>query len=173
MFALHLSLLSSTNMPNELPVATTFASSCGNGMVLQRAPAKACVTGALGTGGTGATLTVRNTSSGASYNVTATVTASKASATAGQWKACLVPTPAGGDFVLTVRCEGCADETPANISAVTFGEVWYCGGQRCACLPACLPCCASSALCCLTCTPPAPPPALRPYPLPPAIWRCP
>lgn len=104
-----------------------FNSSFGDYMVLQQQPAKACVYGALGTGGTGATVHVSGTGT-SEYSVQATI------ADAG-WKACLQPTAAGGDVVITATCTGCTNSTPATIANVTFGDVWYCGGQSNMALP--------------------------------------
>jgi hypothetical protein len=92
-------------------------------MVLQQQPAKACVYGALGTNGTAASIHVAVTGGGAtpaSYNVEAQVTAD-----GGEWKACLQPTVAGGDFTITATCTGCANATAAVLDHVTFGDVWY------------------------------------------------
>ena len=95
-------------------------------MVLQQSPAKACVYGTLGAGGTAASLKVEG--AGASYDVEATVKPGVTSAFK-LWKACLKPQAAGGDFTLTATCTGCTNTTAAKLSHVTFGEVWYCGGQ--------------------------------------------
>jgi len=46
------------------------------------------------------------------------------------WKACLAPTKAATIVTVTASCTGCtgANKT-AVLSKVTFGDVWYCGGQ--------------------------------------------
>ena len=120
-----------------------FDASYGSSMVLQQSPAKACITGTLGADCTGATLTVLDAASGATYDVAAALRPpAPAAGSDRRWKACLTPAPAGGDFTLTARCDGGgvrrAGAAPpplraapaTNISAVTFGEVWYCGGEH-------------------------------------------
>jgi hypothetical protein len=38
--------------------------------------------------------------------------------------------PAGGDYAATVACAACAGgAAAATIRDLTFGDVWYCGGQ--------------------------------------------
>jgi hypothetical protein len=96
-------------------------------MVLQQSPAKACLTGTIGAGGTGATVKVASSdgdSTATSYTVTATV---KDALTPGfkLWKACLEPQAAGkGDFTVTATCTGCTNATAATLSNVVFGDVW-------------------------------------------------
>jgi hypothetical protein len=115
--------------PPPPPPGVSFNASFGNDMVLQQAPAKACVNGMMGAGGTGVTLTVA-TASGASYTVEAALRDSIGAFT--PWKACLAPQSAGGgdEFTLTATCHGCTEgNATATLSRVLFGEVWYCGGQ--------------------------------------------
>jgi hypothetical protein len=107
--------------PPPAPSGIAFDFSVGSGMVLQQAPAKACVTGTLG-GGTSATVKISpaedDTSAG--YEVVADVAAD------GQFKACLKPTPAGGSFTLTATCVGCSvGNKTATVSDVTFGWVHF------------------------------------------------
>jgi hypothetical protein len=101
--------------PSPSPI--TFNASMGSSMVLQSAPARACVYGLLGDGGTGATVAVSGTGTSA-YKVQADITQ-------GGWKACLQPTAVGGDVTITAVCTGCTNSTPAVIEHVTFGDVWY------------------------------------------------
>eukprot|EP01043_Picozoa_sp_COSAG02_P038503 COSAG02_NODE_2976_length_7633_cov_2.195248_1_plen_343_part_00 len=99
--------------------------------VLQRAPAQAALYGYLGTGGTGATVRLSTTTSGAGTSddgvevvVAATVS------DGGQWKVLLPPHPAGGDFTVTATCTGCkSGPHSAKLLNVTFGDVVYCSGQ--------------------------------------------
>ena len=39
------------------------------------------------------------------------------------------PHAAGGDYNVSARCEGCTVPGEATLEHVTFGDVWYCGGQ--------------------------------------------
>ena len=112
--------------PPPLPAGVGFNTSFGSSMVLQQSPAKACLYGTIGAGGTGAKVTV-DAGGGSSYDVNATVTGG----TGGykNWKACLVPTKAGGDYTVSATCAGCVDTKAAVLEHVVFGEVWYCGGQ--------------------------------------------
>ena len=103
-------------------------------MVLQQAPAKACVFGMLGAGGTAATVSISSSSefaAAADEQVAAEVDVSS-----GQWKACLAPQKVGGDYTITATCTGCASaKAAASIEHVTFGDVWYCSGQSNMALP--------------------------------------
>ena len=49
------------------------------------------------------------------------------------------PQAAGGDFKITASCNGCnngnASTYTTAIEHVTFGDVWYCGGQSNMALP--------------------------------------
>lgn len=105
-------------------------------MVLQQSPAKSCVNGILGPGGTSASISVTGvTESGEiidKYSVKATVTQGDV---ATQWSACLQPHDVGGMVTITATCTGCTNSTPASITNVTFGDVWYCGGQSNMALP--------------------------------------
>jgi hypothetical protein len=122
--------------PPPPPAGIGFNVSFGDDMVLQQGPAKACLTGTIGAGGTGASIKVESSDGGsiASYVVTATV---KDAITPGfmLWKACLEPHAAGGEVKLIATCTGCYNTTAATISQVTFGDVWYCGGQSNMALP--------------------------------------
>jgi hypothetical protein len=69
-------------------------------LVLQQAPAKACVYGLLGPGGTAATVKISSSAAAsasdfAPFEVDAEVTAG------GHWKACLTPQKVGGDYTIT------------------------------------------------------------------------
>eukprot|EP00038_Savillea_parva_P008482 m.177256 g.177256 ORF g.177256 m.177256 type:complete len:720 (-) comp14315_c0_seq1:22-2181(-) len=108
--------------------AISFNATLGSYMVLQQAPAIACVYGMLGVGGTGASVAVSGDGT-PSYTVQATVSSD------GGWKACLKPTPAGGDVNIVATCTGCQNKTVASIEHVVFGDVWYCGGQSNMALP--------------------------------------
>ena len=67
------------------------------------------------------------------------------------WKAFLPPTPAGGDYEILAKCTGCTEDgsySSANITNVTFGDVWHCSGAaaapaatRFACSCCCSCCC--------------------------------
>ena len=107
-------------------VGISFNSSFGSYMVLQQQPAKACVFGQLGEGGSAATVRISGTGAAATafepYEVHAEVSGSA-------WKACLNPAAAGGSHTLTATCTGCTNTSAAVIEHVTFGDVWYCGGQ--------------------------------------------
>jgi hypothetical protein len=101
----------------------------GSHMVLQQAPSKGAVYGTLAgaTAGSAVAVTVTPTGGGddAAYTVKADVTAAAGNAT---WKAFLKPTPAGGNYTIKAACtSGCSGE--AEISDVTFGDVWYCAGD--------------------------------------------
>jgi hypothetical protein len=95
-------------------------------MVLQQQPAKSCVYGTLGEGGTGASVKISGMSEAGNvvqYDVVAKVT------DGGSWKACLQPEKAGGLHTITATCTGCINKTAAVIAGATFGDVWYCGGR--------------------------------------------
>eukprot|EP00040_Diaphanoeca_grandis_P010748 m.55060 g.55060 ORF g.55060 m.55060 type:complete len:657 (+) comp22015_c0_seq2:53-2023(+) len=110
------------------PPTLTFNATFGSHMVLQRQPAKAAVYGMVAAGMAGKLLTVSvmAVGGGASYNITATISADKTG-----WKAFLKPTSTGGNYTIIVS-DGV---NTANISDVTFGDVWYCGGQSNMALP--------------------------------------
>jgi hypothetical protein len=110
--------------PSNLGIA--FNTSFGDNMVLQQQPAKSCVYGTLGEGGTGASVKISGKSEAGNvvqYDVDATVT------DGGSWKACLQPEKAGGLHTITATCTGCINKTAAIIVGATFGDVWYCGGR--------------------------------------------
>ena len=103
-------------------------------MVLQQQPAKACVYGTID----GSAATVKISSAGGdaafeAYEVAAEITAG--SGAFKLFKGCLAPHPAGGDFTVTATCTGCTNTTTATLEHVTFGDVWYCGGQSNMALP--------------------------------------
>ena len=106
------------------PAAITFNASFGSNMVLQQSPARACVYGMLGAGGTAAAVKISSAKdpSFVAYTVEATVAG-------GGWKACLDPVTTGGDYTVTATCTGCANKSAATLQNLTFGDVWYCGGQ--------------------------------------------
>ena len=110
-------------------VPTTFDNSLGSFMVLQQAPAKACVYGMLGDNGVSAKIKVIGTHEFAHLDLQADITG------AGAWKVCLPPQPMGGDFTIKATCVGCLNATVASIEHVTFGDVWYCSGQSNMALP--------------------------------------
>ena len=90
-------------------------------MVLQQAPAKACVYGMLGAGGTAATVKMSSMSDDVEIGqeIAAEVTSG------GHWKACLDPQKAGGDYAITATCTGCTGaKATVSIEHVTFGDVW-------------------------------------------------
>ena len=122
-----------------------FARACQSGMVLQRAPEQAAVYGALGAPPAPArdalsappsvSVTVSSSSSSssfASYTVPAAIVDDGVN-----WKALLKLTPKGGSYTITVSCaSGCnVTHATASITDVTFGDVWYCGGQSNMALP--------------------------------------
>eukprot|EP00038_Savillea_parva_P007103 m.167831 g.167831 ORF g.167831 m.167831 type:complete len:674 (-) comp12884_c0_seq1:903-2924(-) len=102
-----------------------FNSSFTSHAVLQQAPAKSAVYGTVAANNTSPKVTVTvNEVGGSSYTVTATVAN-------GGWKAFLQPTKAGGNFSIFAT-DG---TSTVNITDVTFGDVWYCGGQSNMALP--------------------------------------
>ena len=131
-FALAATLSSASSMmppaptpPTPPPAGISFNFTFGSGMVLQRAPAKACVYGVLGDGGASARIqiTSEDDAAFAAYAVAAETSAG------GGWKACLAPHAAGGSFTIAASCTGCANTTAAVLEHVTFGDVWYCAGE--------------------------------------------
>ena len=112
-------------VPCNASTGICFSESLGSHMVLQQAPAKACVYGMLGAGGTSATVKISSSSSSSSsipyeLEVAAEVTAG------GHWKACLAPQKVGGDYSITASSNA---KATARIEHVTFGDVFYCSGQ--------------------------------------------
>ena len=111
-----------------------FKASFGSDMVLQQAPAKACVSGTVGNGGSAVTVTVATTPR-VFYEVDANVS-NGTSPGLFNWKACLEPAAAAAaaanasSYTITATCtQGCPQNTTAQIERVKFGEVWYCGGR--------------------------------------------
>jgi sialate O-acetylesterase len=123
-------------VPCNASAGICFSENLGSNMVLQQAPAKACVFGLLGTGHHGATIKL----SSSSLTVADVVVA--AEVTAGvRWKACLAPQKAGGEYTITattVTADAPINKEPAasaSIDHVTFGDVFYCSGQSNMALP--------------------------------------
>ena len=112
--------------PPPPPAGIAFNASFGSYMVLQQAPAKACVGGILGEGGTAASVTIKSSTdlSTGAHTVAAEITAD-----GGGWKACLPAAAVGGDHTITATCTGCTNTTAAVLEHVTYGDVWYCSGQ--------------------------------------------
>eukprot|EP01060_Flectonema_neradi_P030374 TRINITY_DN4390_c0_g1_i3.p1 TRINITY_DN4390_c0_g1~~TRINITY_DN4390_c0_g1_i3.p1 ORF type:complete len:608 (+),score=103.46 TRINITY_DN4390_c0_g1_i3:60-1883(+) len=102
----------------------TFTDHIQDHMVLQRAPQKASVYGTLTPSSTDGDVTVTAKVSGSSsYSVTGIVDGNS-------WIAYLQPTDAGGNYSITVDCNGCSvGNNTISVSDVTFGDVWYCAGQ--------------------------------------------
>ena len=110
----------------------SFSDHVGSHMVLQRAPEKSGVFGVLKTDND-STLHVTATvtsDEGSSYEVTGRVTEMN-------WIVYLKPTPAGGSYQISITCNGCSSDGSNTIKIVdvTFGDVWYCGGQSNMALP--------------------------------------
>ena len=108
-------------VPCNASAGICFSQALGSYMVLQQAPAKACVYGMLGAGGTAATVKMSSMSDNfdASQEVRAEVLSG------GHWKACLAPQKSGGDYTITASCTGCSDvKAAASLEHVTFGDVW-------------------------------------------------
>lgn len=104
-----------------------FSWTCGDHMVLQRAPHKAAVYGHVNGAASTISVTVAQVG-GAVYTVPAVVTAGVVAGSKKAWKAVLKPAAGGGNFSITARCTaGCIGE--ASIADVTFGDIFYCSGQ--------------------------------------------
>eukprot|EP01060_Flectonema_neradi_P024253 TRINITY_DN3290_c0_g1_i1.p1 TRINITY_DN3290_c0_g1~~TRINITY_DN3290_c0_g1_i1.p1 ORF type:complete len:628 (+),score=111.00 TRINITY_DN3290_c0_g1_i1:66-1886(+) len=101
-----------------------FSQHVASHMVLQQAPAKSSVYGTTNVSCSSLSATVTNVGSGSKYTVDGKVVGA-------EWIAYLKPSPAGGNFTITVSC----DATKIEINDVTFGDVWYCGGQSNMALP--------------------------------------
>ena len=125
--------------PAEPSTGVAFNFSSGDDMVLQQSPAKSCVSGTIGLGGTGATVTMKAEDGTLVATVAAEITQSNvAGSNWTLWKACLPPQPAtmsGAGVTITATCIGCANTTDESIERVVFGDVWYCGGQSNMALP--------------------------------------
>ena len=107
----------------DFKFVAAFNATFGDTMVLQQSPAKACVYGVLGEGGTGATVKIsaQDAKYFAVYEVQATVQPGSS-----LWNACLRPQKAGAEkFTIAATCIGCANTTAATISDVVFGDVWF------------------------------------------------
>ena len=110
-------------VPCNASAGICFSASLGSHMVLQQAPAKACVYGMLGAGGTAATVKISSSSVAADSEVVAAEVAP-----GGHWKACLAPQTVGGDYTITAT--GNQANAAASIEHVTFGDVYYSGLQN-------------------------------------------
>ena len=122
--------------PCPLNENSTAQRSCGNslcfagvfadGMVLQRAPARAAYYGATGAppvAGAAISLTLAGTlDDGTAYNTTFAAT----SMADGTWKVLLDPMPTWGSFSATVACAACAGNGASSVTVrnQTFGDVW-------------------------------------------------
>lgn len=122
-------------VPCNASAGICFSHALGSHMVLQQAPAAACVYGLLGAGGTEAKVKITGNGGGSStVAAEASEVAVEVTPAAGggkAWKACLPPQKAGGDYTITATCTvGClAGASPALLEHVVFGDVWYCSGQ--------------------------------------------
>lgn len=122
--------------PNDT-AGTFFSGVFSDHTVLQREPAKAVVFGVLFGAQSSTTVTVTVVdvvpANGATmYSVQADVMLSDIQMPSGRyakWKAYLKPTPAGGNFTISVSCASCTNTTVTTINDVTFGDVWFCSGQ--------------------------------------------
>ena len=104
-------------------------------MVLQQQPAKSAVYGTVAGPASSKIVVTVTSSGGAAYTADAVVTAAAGAASGNStWKAFLKPTAAGGNYTISAKCgTGCTGA--AQISDVTFGDVWYCSGQSNMALP--------------------------------------
>jgi sialate O-acetylesterase len=103
-----------------------FASGLSTGAVLQRAPSAAVLYGSAPPGSAGARVTLALNATDGSYGKVF----SGAVAADGTWRVVLDARPAGGDYAATVACAACAGgSAAATIRDLTFGDVWFCGGQ--------------------------------------------
>ena len=101
-----------------------FASGLSSGAVLQRAPEVAVAYGsALGAAGAPIRVTL------ASANGTFTRTVDCALGADGTWRTALPAMPTGGNFSLRAACPTCTKRKEVAISDLTFGDVFYAGGQ--------------------------------------------
>lgn len=101
-----------------------FASGLSSGAVLQRSPEVAVAYGsALGPPGAPIHITL------ASSNGSFTHTVDCALAADGTWRAVLPAMPTGGNFSLRAACPSCAKRKDTTINDLTFGDVFYAGGQ--------------------------------------------
>ena len=122
--------------PGPVPTGIGFNTSFGDNMVLQQAPAHACITGTIGPGGTGATVQIASASSAPGqlhHTYDAVAATIKDAPTPGYmlWKACLKPLAGTNgaaqapEFTITATCTGCTNSTAATLQHVVFGDVWY------------------------------------------------
>eukprot|EP00040_Diaphanoeca_grandis_P042178 m.264329 g.264329 ORF g.264329 m.264329 type:complete len:830 (+) comp55607_c0_seq1:15-2504(+) len=121
-----------TTAPTAPPMyngTATFAAAMGDNMVLQQAPSQAAAYGPVGkdyADTDGVRLTVSDGTT--SYSIAATIQQGPLGL---QWKALLKAAPSGGSYTLTLE----QGTTSVAIVNVTFGDVWYCGGQSNMALP--------------------------------------
>lgn len=101
-----------------------FASGLSTGAVLQRAPNRASLYGsALGAAGAALHVTLASSDGALSHTVNTTLSSD------GTWRVLLPAMPAGGNFSATVNCPACLQRKKAAITDLTFGDVFYAGGQ--------------------------------------------
>lgn len=112
-----LALIAGAARATPFTVAPVF----GSGMVLQRAPAKSAV---YGTSEPGDTVTIKVTPAAGGAAIRSTGVADST----GQWKAFLPPKAPGGNFTLAVT--SAKNGTAISLARVTFGDVYFCSGQR-------------------------------------------
>ena len=103
-----------------------FASGLSSGAVLQQSPASAVLYGSVN----------KNSPSGSAVTVFLNASDRSTSqifhgvvATDGTWRVQLSPQSVGGNYSVKATCEACAGVKTATISDLTFGDVFYCGGQ--------------------------------------------
>lgn len=131
----------------SIDTSISFNANFGSYMVLQQQPAKACLCGTLGIGGTSARINITRSTTKISFSSQEKLVHNQLESfeveaevisiypEGGLWKACLEPMEAGGDYTITVICRDCKKTTVSVIDHVTFGDVWYCGGQSNMALP--------------------------------------
>eukprot|EP01052_Picozoa_sp_SAG31_P009138 SAG31_NODE_474_length_15176_cov_7.362340_16_plen_148_part_00 len=89
-------------VPCNASAGICFSYALGDYVVLQQAPARACVYGMLGSGGTGATVKISSSQNPQLDSEVAELVAELGAG--GAWKACLSPHQQGGDFTITATC---------------------------------------------------------------------
>ena len=120
---------------------TFFSGTFSDHVVLQRGPNRASVNGVVigATSETKVTVTVTPAGSAAkevaAYTVSAVVVEISKQTKSGayaRWRALLQPMPSGGNYTVTAACTQCtAAANSSTLHDVTFGDVWFCSGQRC------------------------------------------
>ena len=111
--------------PPPPPPGVHFASVFSSNAVLQRAPARAALYGVVWP-------------PPASFKIMVTLVPAIDGKTAfaadvvgnGTWKVLLPPAPAGGNFSASASCTSCTNTTGPTLYNLTFGDVWFCSGQR-------------------------------------------